>query len=87
MRRFLHLSLQDNFINNRMYLLDMSLKASALLKEAPFFVPMYYYFNLSITYLLFHVHIVYDNTGLLTRASSSRYCRAVFLKLCETAAL
>jgi len=38
MRRYLYLTLQDNFINKKHYLLDISLKTFALLKQVPLFV-------------------------------------------------
>ena len=47
MRRFLHLPLQDNFINKRMCLLEIPLKMSALLKQVPLFVQ-----HVSVTSLL-----------------------------------
>ena len=42
MRRFLDHFIQDYFINERMYLLDISLKTSALFKQIPLSVPHYY---------------------------------------------
>jgi len=65
--RYLDLPLQDYFINKIIYLLDISLKTSALLKQVPLFVPICY-LTITGTYLL------YINMCPLIRASSSSYC-------------
>ena len=49
-----------------MYLLDISLETSALLKQVPLFVPIYY-LNITVTY------IVYGNMCPLTGALSGSY--------------
>jgi len=66
MRRFLDLPLQVNFINKRIYLLYISLKTSALLKQEPLFVPIYC-LNITVTY------IVYGNMCSITGALSGSY--------------
>jgi hypothetical protein len=67
MTRFLDHPLQANFINKRIYLLDISLKTPALLQQVPLFVPIYY-LTITCTYL------VCGNLCPLTGASSSSYC-------------
>jgi len=57
MRRFLDLPLQDYFVDERIYLLDISLETSALFKQVPLIVPIYY---LTITC----PYLVYGNTCL-----------------------
>jgi len=47
--------------------MDIALKISALLKQLPLFVPIYY---LTTT----GTYMVYSNMCLLTGASSSSYC-------------
>jgi len=66
--RYLDLPLQIHFINKKIYLLDISLKTSALLKQVPLFVPVCY-LTISGTYL------VYGNMYPLTGASSSSCCK------------
>jgi len=51
MSRFLDLPLLANFINKIIYLLDISLKTSALLKQVPLFVPICY-LTITCTYLV-----------------------------------
>jgi hypothetical protein len=58
------LPLQANFINERIYLMDISLNVSALLKRAPLFVPIHY-ITITCTY------IMYNNMCPLTGVSSS----------------
>jgi len=66
-RRFLDLPLQANFIETGIYLLDIILKTSALLKQVLLFVP-FCYLTITCPYLL------YGNMCPLTLASSSSCC-------------
>jgi len=65
--RYLDLPLQVNFINKRVYLLDISLKTSALLKQVPLLVPICY---LTIT----DTYLVYGDMYPLNGVSSSSCC-------------
>jgi hypothetical protein len=67
MRRFMDLPVQDYFIYERIYLMDIALKMSVLLKQVPLFVPIYY-LNITCAYMM------YGNMCPLTVVSSSRYC-------------
>jgi hypothetical protein len=64
--RFMALPLQANFIKERIYIMDISLKVSALLKKVPQFVTLHY-LTIICTY------IQYGNMCPVTRVSSGSY--------------
>jgi len=63
----LDLPLQANFIEKSGCLMDISLKTSALLKQGPLFVPIYF---LTTT----GAYMLHGNMCLLIGASSNSYC-------------